>query len=425
MALADTRRAIGAVTRLIRDHLDLHPEVAVSSVTVGRPETQAETSGTKLNLFLYEVQFDGHLKNTSLDEGQAPPLWLVLRYLLTAFDGSGESDSIEAHEFLGEGIRAMQELSFLALNALSLPALNDNPETLKITFDETPSDLLAKLMQGSEESYRCSIGFQVRPVMIAPGLPPSYSLLVGINYEGDPMAIPPVPPSGIIGEEGIHLAVLASLGPMITRVSPEKFEAGATLTLYGTDLHLSGLSVMLGSAELAVTAQQPDRLQCLVNGSIPNGSVISAGSHPVCVALTLPGGRRRSSNLLVGALLPTLTGAVPNSLTRVNPAIPASNVFGNIVMNGVLLGAQNDDIFVALYQEGRIVRVFDRIHNPAAPSTQSRIIVNATQTSLTLIIVADEPGDTNDGVPPGAYRVILRVNGQQAKNSPAVNLVVP
>ena len=32
------------------------------------------------------------LRNMPLDEGQQPPLWLVLRFLMTAFDGDGKSD---------------------------------------------------------------------------------------------------------------------------------------------------------------------------------------------------------------------------------------------------------------------------------------------------------------------------------------------
>ena len=79
MALADTAKAIGAVTDAISQRLGTKTGLAV---TVGRPEpTLPVTSGDRLNLFLYEIQFDASLKNVSLDEGQRPPLWLVLKYL--------------------------------------------------------------------------------------------------------------------------------------------------------------------------------------------------------------------------------------------------------------------------------------------------------------------------------------------------------
>ncbi|MGQ3685419.1 MAG: Pvc16 family protein [Candidatus Loosdrechtia sp.] len=405
MALADTGKAIGKVTELlssslkkiIKDRYDLEIEVSA-----GRPEPAKNGhAGKKLNLFLYESLFDPCLKNISLDEGQPAPLWLVLKYLLTAFDDDGESDTAQAHEYLGEGIRALQELNFLFPDISAIDSLGDNPEPLKITFDETPSDLLSKLMQGSDEKYRFSVGFQVRPVMIALGERPSYSLLVGIDYTKSPLEI--------TGEKGVIIPVIPSMGPVITSVSPSKYEANAIVTIYGSDLNVSGLSVMFGRAGLAVTSQQPDKLQCRVNGAIAGGGVISAGSHPVAVVQTLPEGRNRSSNLLIGNLLPSLTSASVNSLARVIPADPASNVFGNIVMSGLLLGSKDDDIFVALYKDGKVMKLFDG---------HDKLAVTTTQTTLALTMKKE------DAVPPGNYRVILRINGQQAKNSPEVSFIV-
>lgn len=399
MAFADTKNAIGKVTKLLVDHLSSKTGLT-GKVVAGRPEP-SNGADHLLNIFLYEAFFDPSLKNLPLDEGQPAPLWLVLKYLLTAFDDAGNSDTIQAHEYLGWGIRALQELNFLypssSIDIEILKALQDNPEPLKITFDETPADLLSKLMQGSDEKYRFSIGFQVRPVMIATGETPSYSLLVGVDYTKSPLEV--------IGEKGVKIPVIPSMGPAITSISPSKFEVDSTVTILGSDLNLSGLSVMLGSAELSVTAQRPDRLECLIDGAIKSGGVISAGSHPISVVQTLPTGRRRSSNLLVGELLPTLKTATSGSLHAVSG--PPSGIAGNIEMTGTLLGREEDDIFVALYKDGEIVRVFD------APFT-----FTPDQTGLTLQIEDSAP------VTSGNYRIILRINGQQAKNSPEVTLIV-
>lgn len=400
MMLSDTGKAIGKVTELIQQHLDVRAEM---SVTVGRPEPEGTTNSLpkpRLNLFLYEALFDPSLKNTPLDEGQQPPLWLVLKYLITSFDRDGNSDTIEAHEKLGLGLRALQELSFLPLGSIALPAdllpaLEDNPEALKITFDEASSDLLAKLMQGSEEKYRFSMSFQVRPVMIATSEPPDYSLLVGVDYTQSP--------PDLIGEAGVQLPVLPSMGPSISGLTPVRFEVGDTLTIRGVNLDASGLAVSLGGADLPVTAQRPDWLQCEVNGALSTGDVISAGSKPLAVVEVLPTGRRRASNLLVAGLRPTLDKATPDSIHAV--AGPPAGVAGNIEMEGTLLGSEADDLFVALYREGEVKRVFD------GPFTLS-----PDQSALTV-----EIQDTNP-VDPGDYRVILRVNGQQAKKSPTVTL---
>src|SRR5882672_3856136 len=128
MALADSGRAIGAVTRLLQDHLIRRG----FEVSVGKPEAAA-TSNTnaKLNLFLYETGFDPGLKNVRLHPSEPEPLWLVLKYLLTAFDGDESSDSAIAHELIGRGIAALHELNFLALDALVAAdvrlALENNP----------------------------------------------------------------------------------------------------------------------------------------------------------------------------------------------------------------------------------------------------------------------------------------------------------
>src|SRR5829696_3708248 len=120
MALSDTGKAIGAVTDALRDRLDTRSGI---HVTVGRPEK--DQGGTRLNLFLYEVVFDPSLKNEPLDEGQPPPLWLVLKYLLTAFDDLKESDSIQAYEYLGRGLGALQSLNYLSTTTIT------NPDYLK------------------------------------------------------------------------------------------------------------------------------------------------------------------------------------------------------------------------------------------------------------------------------------------------------
>jgi hypothetical protein len=325
---------------------------------------------------------------------------LVLKYLITSFDKDGLSDTIEAHENLGLGLRALQELSFLPLGSIALPAdllpaLEDNPEVLKITFDEASSDLLSKLMQGSEEKYRFSMCFQLRPVMISTAELPDYSLLVGVDYTKTPPEV--------IDEEGIHLSVLPSMGPSISGLTPVKFEVGETLTVRGINLDATGLVVSLGVADLPVTVQSTNWLQCVVNGALSAGGVISAGSHPVAVVELLPTGRRRSSNLLIAGLLPTLDTATPDAIHAV--VGPPAGVAGNIDMEGTLLGSEADDIFVALYREGEVRHVFD------SPFTYA-----PDQKSLTLEIQDASPVD------PGDYRVILRVNGQQAKKSPGVTL---
>ena len=405
MALARTGKAIGAITDAISQRLNSRTGLNIS---VGRPEPPSSATGNRLNIFLYEVEFDGHLKNVSLDEGQPAAVWLVLKYLLTAFDSDGKtSESLIAYEHLGAGIRALQELSLFPLTpglpGPLLDALSDNPEDLKISFDDTPSELLSKIMQGSDEKYRVSIAFQVRPVMIAPADLPHYSQLVGVDYT----TTPPTP----IGEAGVHIPVLPSMGPTITEISPVTFELGSTVTIFGTDLHLSNLSVQLGPVELPVTMQQPDRLEFVVREDIANGNTISAGSLPVSVSQLLSTGRKRQSNLLVGNLVPVLdTATIFGAVDHVTTAPPPLGwSFATIDITGKLLGANDsDDFYLALFKDGATVKLFDDLADtsPAGvPQTQKRFAMQKP-----------------DAVPPGQYLVLYRVNGQQARQSLLVDL---
>jgi hypothetical protein len=397
MAYADTAEAIGEVSELIRTRLQAE---AVVTTYVGRPEPPTDGLA-RLNLFLYESVLDPSLKNFSPDEGCAPPLWLVLKYLVTSFDEQGKSDTTDAHRNLSKGIQALQGLNFLPES--SQPALQSNPERLKITFDAISSDLISKIMQGPEEKYRFSMGFQVRPVMVAAREDPSYSLLVGVDYT--------TAPPKVVGEEKIQIPVLPSMGALITRLEPTKFEANQTVTIYGDSLNLSALFIRLGTLDVGATTQKPDLLKFKLDLSTAGGTTISAGSHPVTVVQELPGGRYRSSNVLVGELLPQVsTVTIPGPLALQNGFIT-----GDIKMSGNLLGRVGDDIVLALFKESKVVKVFEgKTANAAAAGVM--FVVSADQSELTLTIrKADE-------LSPGLYRTILRINGQQAKLSPEVNL---
>jgi hypothetical protein len=398
MALKDTNKAIGKVTQLLRDRLQTQAGI---DVTVGRPEPPQNSTLPKprLNLFLYQARFDGSMRNLPLDSGMKPPLWLVLSYLLTAFDDTGETDTVDALDVLGVGLAALQRQSFLQINGGAVPAaianaLKDNPEVLKITFDEAPADLLSQIMQGSDERYRFSMAFQVRPVMIAPGEPPSYSLLVGVDYTASPAAI--------IGEAGINIPVLPSMGPAIDEVTPDRFAPDTQVTITGRDLHLDDLFIRFGTVDFVPTPGGPEQMSVTLDAASLSTPNSAAGDVPLAVVLPLAGGRQRTSNTLVVKLMPVLTAVDNSGLVQVGG--PAQ-VAGTLDFTGVLLGRAADDIIVALVKDGVVAYLFDDGFTTAA-----------NQTTLTLTIPTASP------VAADTYRLILRVNGQQAQNSPEVSM---
>lgn len=398
MALADTSRAIGAVSLALKQRIDTISGITVS---VGRP-SQPATTNPHLNLFLYEISFDPYLKNTPLNEGERPPLWVVLKYLLTAFEAAEDSDSEKAHEHLGAALRAVNSNDLLRLDGLpvaTIDALAPNPSALHVTFDESPPDLVAKLMQGPDDKVRLSACFQVRPVMIAPAEPPEYQLLVGVDY-----SLPvPAPTEPYVG-----LDVIPSMGPMISEISPTGFEVGEEVTVRGTDMHLSDMYVSVGPARLPIVMQTPTELRFRVDPAIIATSGISAGSHAVNVVKKLTGtGKTRKSNTVVGNLVPTLTTAVVVGAVNVNGGM----AFATIDLTGVLLGLDTDDTILAFFGDGAVETTFDEFTLPPGPPPP--------QTGRRLVMVL------GDAVPVGDYKMILMVNGQRAPQSPTVHLDVP
>src|SRR4030095_6456667 len=134
MALSDTSRAIGAVSRALKQRID---GISGINVSIGHPSV-AGTIYPQVNLFLYEIMFDPHLKNTPLTDNAKPPLWVVLKYLLTAFQSETDSDSDRAHEHLGAALRAVYTddlLRLASLPAADVQALSPNPSPLHVTLD--------------------------------------------------------------------------------------------------------------------------------------------------------------------------------------------------------------------------------------------------------------------------------------------------
>lgn len=377
MALASTKEAIGAVTQMLQTKITAKTGV---NTAVGRPDLAASASseGAKLNLFLYQVAFDGALRNFSLDNGQPPPLWVALHYLITAFDSARDSDSVDAHKLLGRGLAALQELNFMRPNPAS-PAdapLVSNPEPLKITFDSADVEMLSKIMQGTDEKYRISAAFQVRPVMLMPDALPAYAPAVLTRGPTDrgPVALP-------------------SMGPILEELDPEKFEAGQTLALTGQQLNAAS-EVAVGPESFAAAFADGE-----LTATVPLATTLSPGSYPVTAVQILSSGRRYGSNALLGHLLPTLANAAHGALVAVG-----AKLRGELTLTGTRLGGPNDSIFIGFYKDGACALMLEATGV-------------AAQNTLTATVTADQALD------PGIYFIILRVNGEQAINSPAVNWV--
>lgn len=385
--------AIGAVSELLSTRLS----AALNNlpVAIGRPEAAATSGqGRTLNLFLYRVAFDPHLRNDPVDDGQPPPLWLTLHYLLTAFDSARDSDSAAAHRLLGQGLAALQELNYLRPPALNLP-LARNPEPLKLTFDDADVELLSKLMQGSDEPYRLSAAVQVRPVMVKLETPSQQAPLVRTIGPVVPQPDGPPAPAGV--------TVLPSLGAVLDDLEPRRFTAGLPVVLRGTGMQGYG-QVFLGTRAFPLSAGPQEGTATF---TVPVAEAIAANGYPLFISRTLPGGRRITSTALLAQLLPVVTGAaLDGALTVLPPGGPAAPRHGRFVVDGRQLGGGGagsaESVFASLYRDGRTHGLFEP--DAGSTMTQLRFTVPAAK-----------------ALPPGDYLVVLRVNGQQAVDAPTLS----
>jgi len=406
MSLQDTGKAIGAVSDLLRLQLSL-----LANVKVGRPPEGASSSDVCLYLFLYEILYDATLKNVNLPGGGRQPLWLVLKYILTVYDGSNSDNEI-AHEYLGKGMQRLQNLNFLRPAA---GPLAESPEPLKITFDEVSPDLISKIMQGPDEKYRCSIGFQVRPVMIVTGEMEPPALLVGIDYSLDPSR------PRIEKERGVVIPALPGVEiPEIREIIPLKWQPPPLgtpvslrprLILKGERLDLGGLSLKIADLAIDPVMQKSKRLECIPDDKIASGKTISAGVHPLHLVLKKGSRFKRVGNTLLIPVRPRLETAVVAALDTSNPA----QVLGQIRMTGLLLGTDRDDILVCLLQEGIATYCLEGDGVPLPEPLPS----GAVQTQLVFTMKAEHR------IVAGRYQLLLIVNGEQAENCPEIRLTNP
>lgn len=382
MALSASTEAIGAVSELLS--MRVSARLSNLPVLVGRPvEAEGVDTARCLNLFLYRIGFDAHMRNTPLDAGQQPPLWLVLHYLITAFDVEHETETAEAQRLLGQGLVALQELNFLR-PSVTMQALTGNPEPLKITFDDADPELLSKLFNGSDERFRLSAAFQVRPVMLATDAPPSYAPLV--TSVG-----PPLNPG---------VTVLPSMGARLTGIEPARFRAGELVTLRGLDL--GGYDrVQLGGNSIVPLAPQPGDHGDVLRFQLPAATPIAAAGYAVAVSRTLPSGHAMTSTPVLGELMPVVSGvALAGPLLPAGPG-PGAPLAGSFSVSGAQFGGPDESIFAALALDG-VARIQLQ---PALP---------ATATNLQFTVPAAL------ALPAGSYQLILRVNGQQAAEAPTL-----
>lgn len=443
MALIDTHTSIAAVTSWVTKRLSSTTNL---SVYANHPKVVLETlknaDGTVkegIGIFLYEASFDGSMKNISLHDDHPAPLWLVLKYLITAFDihsfaqnGTNEHESfisddmewadegpntVRAHNYLGIAAAALQSMNFLeippegSMEENIRASLLANPEELKITFDEVNADLISKIIQSSNMDYCFSLGFQVRPVLIAPQEPPSPQFLVGIDYTNDLKEI---------GDAGIQidLETLPVAYPEITSVEPPLLpppapdpppgpsEPQLPFVVHGKNLNAPGLGLFLDDKTISIVEQSFDQITADFSGI--EGYPISAGSYSLKAIQEISENKKRSSAPYTVHVLPVIIGyaktTMPNPDSDEPPEVPALSI------NGVHLGDEGDDIVVVVYEVTLNENLEIISIENDSPVTWEKPTIDTAQEQIS--VQASVLDDAK------SYLIVVQVNGESSLQKP-------
>jgi len=386
-------RAIQGVSSSIKNLLeqfmflnrpDVPPDDRVE-INIGLPDQEAE--GKRVNLFLYHIKECPYLKNQDLPGAASPgeyghpPLALDLHYLMTAYAESDEGDQIEAHQILGDAMRALHDHSYLLGNILD-PALEGSVERAKVTLDPLTVEDVTKVWVALNTPYRLSVGYKVTIVQLQSRLQRSVPGLISETPGGGPHIV--VAP---MQRPRIDEALVIRQGDPTNRERVAYARIGDKLVLKGQNLS-GDLRLLLNDVDATTTIvfQTASRLEA----TIPDDEDLQPGPITVRVAAEMMLGdppvphRGISSNLSAFVLIPHVTALITSPPT--------------LEIEGTRLFQENKEC---------LTLIGDRV-----------IASSAYTTSETDNIIFDLPA----GLPAGTYPVRVRVNG--AESIDALNLVI-
>lgn len=193
------RKVTAALARLLTDRL----ATASTVITCGLPKGEAQGDVPQVNLFLYHVRENPHLRNQSDPRrdvpGQygAPPLALELSYLVTAYGrrnaqidaalALGDSQTeLESQQLLADVMRVLHEVPQLTSRTQLTRSsgwvldaeLRREWEAVRITPRSLDLDELSKLWTAFKADFQRSVAYQVSILRLESPRPPSVAVPV-------------------------------------------------------------------------------------------------------------------------------------------------------------------------------------------------------------------------------------------------------
>lgn len=376
-------------TFMVLNGPDVAPDDRVA-ITLGLPDQ--ENAEKRVNLFLYHIIENAHLKNQDLpgaahpSEYGRPPLALQLHYLVTAYSGDEEGDQLEAQQILGDAMRVLHDHPYLAGSALD-PSLEDAVERVRLTLEPLTVEDVTKVFVSLTTPYRLSVGYKVTAIRIQSRVQRSIAGLIG-DGPGAGANIVVLP----IKRPRIDEILVIRQGDPTQKERTAYARIGDRLVIKGQNLD-GAAKLLVNGAEIATPIQKPDRMEAV----LPDIPELQPGPTSVRVVADLMLGtppvphRGASSNLSAMMLIPRVTAL--NLVPPVNPGDPPT------------LDLTGTRLFLA--GKECLTLVGDR-------PVGSDLYTTSTATNIVLPVPA--------GLPAGAYPVRVRVNGADSIEAHNVGL---
>ncbi|MGH3796778.1 MAG: DUF4255 domain-containing protein [Pseudonocardiaceae bacterium] len=295
-------RAIEAVTATLVRLVDDAVKEVGGARAIAQPPHEVQTNGDPLqvNLFLYQTDVDGALRNEDAPDrlpGETgdPPLPLVLHYLLTPYVRDGKD--IDAHRLLGLAVRALQEQALLSRTQLADAApfsdVAQQLERIRITWQPLGEKDIYSLWSAFQTPYRLSTAFEVRAVLIDSRRPPRTPV--------------PVLKRGRQDEGPVARGDLESPFPELTAAVPAGNQPAARL---GEQVVLRGANLAAQTVEVRLSHPLvPDPVTIAVPAADAGADQVqfSLGDHPAglwSVSLAL-------GTVVTGDQVSTVTNEIP------------------------------------------------------------------------------------------------------------------
>jgi hypothetical protein len=310
--------AVATVTATLRNLLfaGVTADVPGTVVTTRPPDrARVNTTANQLNLFLYQTVIEASWRNQEIPskvkpgEIGAPPMPLMLHYLLTAY--SDTDDDLNSHRLLGRAVGILHDHARLERvelrDALAGNDLYQQVERVHVTPQPMTVEELSKLWTTFQTPLRISAAYQACVVLIESTLPVRAALPVLTRGEGD---------TGPIATTG--------MAPVIDRV---EYDGGQPVARPGGGIVLRGRNLAGENPRVLLQhLRLPARLEVAptsvtgetVEVTLPTApDALPAGTYTLMLALGI-GARTITTDPIAFGLAPVVVTGLPASVARVN-----------------------------------------------------------------------------------------------------------